>query len=156
MVLQLAVQDVSERKRLRAHEALRPSQAVPRVAFASLQLSGAVGRAGRAGSRPRHASIREAWRTRVAGEGFAVILIDRYGYEDNGAAIAAALLRVTGDGHVIAQTERYLALDIRGSPARARVRAGRQRACRREARRDRQRSPATSCRYGAGRSDVVA
>ena len=52
--------------------------------------------------------------SRLAGEGFALILVDRYGYEDNGAAIASALLRVAGDGRVIAQTERYLAIDIRG------------------------------------------
>jgi hypothetical protein len=55
--------------------------------------------------------------SRVASEGFAVILIDRYGYEDNGAAISAALLRIIGDKHVIAQTDRYLALDIRGLAA---------------------------------------
>jgi hypothetical protein len=52
--------------------------------------------------------------SRLAGEGFALILVDRYGYEDNGAAITSALLRVAGDSRVIAQTERYLAIDIRG------------------------------------------
>jgi hypothetical protein len=52
--------------------------------------------------------------SRLAGEGFTLILVDRYGYEDNGAAITSALLRIAGDGHVIAQTDRYLAIDIRG------------------------------------------
>jgi phosphoglycerol transferase len=52
--------------------------------------------------------------SRIASEGFAVILIDRYGYEDNGTAMADALVRVTGEQRVIARTERYLALDIRG------------------------------------------
>jgi hypothetical protein len=55
--------------------------------------------------------------SRMASEGFAVILIDRYGYEDNGAAISAALLHAVGDNHVIAQTDRYLALDIRALAA---------------------------------------
>jgi hypothetical protein len=56
--------------------------------------------------------------SRVATQGFSAILIDRYGYEDAGAAISGALLRVFGDERVIARTERFLAIDISGAPDR--------------------------------------
>jgi len=48
----------------------------------------------------------------VAAEGFSAILIDRYGYDDEGAAVSEALIHTVGDGHVIARTDRYLALNI--------------------------------------------
>ncbi len=48
----------------------------------------------------------------LAAEGFSAILIDRFGYDDQGAAIGDALTRAVGDGHVIARTDRYLALNI--------------------------------------------
>jgi len=51
--------------------------------------------------------------SKLAAEGFSLILVDRYGYADDGAAVTAALLRTVGGNHVIAQTDRYIALDIR-------------------------------------------
>jgi hypothetical protein len=50
--------------------------------------------------------------SKLAAEGFSAILVDRYGYEDDGAAVTAALLRTIGGNHVIAETDRYVALDI--------------------------------------------
>jgi phosphoglycerol transferase len=44
--------------------------------------------------------------------GFSAILVDRYGYEDDGAGVEAALGRTLGGNHVIAQTDRYIALKI--------------------------------------------
>jgi phosphoglycerol transferase len=49
----------------------------------------------------------------LAHEGFSAIVIDRNGYEDNGAAITANILATVSDGGVIGQTERYIAFDIR-------------------------------------------
>ncbi len=49
----------------------------------------------------------------LAAEGFAAIVIDRYGYDDNAVAITAALREGLADGGIIAQTDRYVALDIR-------------------------------------------
>src|SRR5262245_23438083 len=49
----------------------------------------------------------------LAAERFSAILVDRYGYEDNGDAVTAAIHRVVGDDRVIAETDRYVALDIR-------------------------------------------
>ena len=50
---------------------------------------------------------------RLAAEGFSAILVDRYGYEDNGGAVTAAIRRTVGDDSVIAETGRYVAFDIR-------------------------------------------
>jgi hypothetical protein len=50
--------------------------------------------------------------SKLAAEGFSAILVDRYGYEDDGAAVTDALLRTVGDNHVIAQTDRYIAFNI--------------------------------------------
>jgi phosphoglycerol transferase len=55
--------------------------------------------------------------SRLAAQGFSAILVDRYGYEDDGAAVTAALLRIVGGDRVIAQTDRYIALDIRARGA---------------------------------------
>jgi phosphoglycerol transferase len=55
----------------------------------------------------------------LAHEGFAAVVIDRYGYEDNGSAIIASIrtpLTSLGGSEVIAETDRYLALDIRSLP----------------------------------------
>jgi hypothetical protein len=49
----------------------------------------------------------------MAAEGFAAIVVDRYGYEDNGQAATAAIRAAVGDRHVIAETERYIAFDLR-------------------------------------------
>jgi hypothetical protein len=59
--------------------------------------------------------------SRLAAEGFAVVLVDRFGYEDGATAVAGALRRTVGDDRVIVSTERFLAVDIRaladGRPA---------------------------------------
>ena len=63
--------------------------------------------------------------SQLAAEGFSAIVIDRQGYEDNGAATIAALREGLGGGTVIAETERYIALDLRslaGSAAGSRPR----------------------------------
>ncbi|HST10537.1 MAG TPA: hypothetical protein VLL05_09165, partial [Terriglobales bacterium] len=44
----------------------------------------------------------------LAHEGFSAILIDRNGYEDNGAAITTDIRATVSDGSVIAQTDRYI------------------------------------------------
>lgn len=50
----------------------------------------------------------------AAREGFAAVMIDRYGYEDGGAvAVAAVRTALRGGGDVIAETDRYIAFDIR-------------------------------------------
>ncbi|MEO8484538.1 MAG: hypothetical protein ABI634_20210 [Acidobacteriota bacterium] len=50
----------------------------------------------------------------LAAAGFAAILVDRYGYADNGAATLAALQEQQADrGDVIGETPRYVVLDIR-------------------------------------------
>jgi hypothetical protein len=50
---------------------------------------------------------------RMAGEGFAAIVIDRYGYEGDAAAIEHALRTSLPADGVIARNARYTALDIR-------------------------------------------
>jgi len=52
--------------------------------------------------------------SRLAGQGFAAVLIDRYGYEDDGKAVTAALLRIAGDTRLILRTDRYVAIGIGG------------------------------------------
>ena len=49
----------------------------------------------------------------LVAEGFAAVVIDRYGYEDNGADVTANIRAPLGPDDVIAQTDRYIALDIR-------------------------------------------
>jgi phosphoglycerol transferase len=49
----------------------------------------------------------------LAAEGFAAVVIDRYGYADNGSAVAAAICAGLPGDSVIAETSRYLALDVR-------------------------------------------
>jgi hypothetical protein len=51
----------------------------------------------------------------AAQEGFSVILVDKYGYADDGKGIGAALQAVAGS-RVLADSERYLAIDIRSVP----------------------------------------
>ena len=51
--------------------------------------------------------------SQLAAEGFSAIVVDRHGYEDNGAATIAAVREGLGGGAVIAETERYIALDLR-------------------------------------------
>jgi len=48
----------------------------------------------------------------LAALGFAAIVVDRYGYDDNGAA-TASIRDKSGAAEVIAETPRYVALDIR-------------------------------------------
>jgi hypothetical protein len=49
----------------------------------------------------------------LAAEGFAAVVIDRYGYDDNGAAVSAEIRAGLRGNPVIAETDRYLAVDIR-------------------------------------------
>jgi phosphoglycerol transferase len=49
----------------------------------------------------------------LAGTGFSAILVDRNGYQDNGAAVLAQLNSAIGPGSVLAETERYVAFDLR-------------------------------------------
>jgi phosphoglycerol transferase len=51
--------------------------------------------------------------SRLAREGFAAIVIARAGYDDNGAAIAAEIGSVLSAADIIAETDRYIAFDIR-------------------------------------------
>lgn len=51
---------------------------------------------------------------RLAAEGFAAIVVDRFGYQDNGDSVIAAVRAGLGAYAVLAQTDRYTALDIRG------------------------------------------
>ncbi len=50
---------------------------------------------------------------RVAAEGFAAIVVDRFGYDDNGTAVAAAIGAELSSRDVVASTDRYVAYDIR-------------------------------------------
>jgi hypothetical protein len=52
--------------------------------------------------------------SRLAGQGFSAVLIDRYGYEDDGRAVTTSLLRIAGDTRVLLRTERFVAVDISG------------------------------------------
>ena len=62
--------------------------------------------------------------SRLAAQNFSAVLVDRYGYEDQGAAVIAGLRRSVGDDRVIVSTDRFVAVDIRatGGPARRRPR----------------------------------
>jgi phosphoglycerol transferase len=51
--------------------------------------------------------------SRLAAQRFAAVLVDRYGYEDQGAAVIANLRRTVGDDRVILSTDRFMAVDIR-------------------------------------------
>jgi hypothetical protein len=55
----------------------------------------------------------------LAAEGFSAILIDRYGYADNGAAVVAAIQDASDHEPVLGQTSRYITLDIRRLAAAA-------------------------------------
>lgn len=54
----------------------------------------------------------ETLATRLATQGFAAVLVDRFGYEDQAAAVVAALGRVAGKDRVILSTDRFFAVDI--------------------------------------------
>jgi phosphoglycerol transferase len=49
----------------------------------------------------------------MATEGFSAIVIDRFGYQDNGERVLAAIRAPLGGRGVLAETERFIALDIR-------------------------------------------
>jgi hypothetical protein len=51
--------------------------------------------------------------SQLAADGFAAVVVDRYGYADNGAAVIAAIGPGFGGNTLIAETERYVALEIR-------------------------------------------
>jgi phosphoglycerol transferase len=52
--------------------------------------------------------------SRIAAEGFSAIVVDGYGYQDKGGAVLAGLREgLRGRGAVIAETDRYIAFDIR-------------------------------------------
>jgi phosphoglycerol transferase len=53
--------------------------------------------------------------SRLAGQNFSAVLVDRYGYEDQGAAVIAGLKRAAGDDRVIVSTDRFFAVDIRAA-----------------------------------------
>jgi phosphoglycerol transferase len=55
--------------------------------------------------------------SRMAAEGFAAMVIDRYGYGDGGFAVIAATIAGASDARILAQNGRYIALDIRRSEA---------------------------------------
>jgi len=55
-------------------------------------------------------------------EGFSAIVVDRYGYQDNGTGVLAAIRAGLRDEDVVAETERYVALDIRRLAAMGRAR----------------------------------
>lgn len=57
----------------------------------------------------------------MAAEGFSAILVDRYGYEDNGEVVISAIRAMVRDEDVVAETERYVALDIRSLTGQASV-----------------------------------
>jgi phosphoglycerol transferase len=44
--------------------------------------------------------------------GFSAILIDRFGYDDDGKAVTDALLRVVGADGILAKSDRFVAVDI--------------------------------------------
>ena len=57
--------------------------------------------------------------TRLAARGFSSVLVDRYGYEDQAAAVVAGLKGVAGNDGVILNTDRFFAVAI-GAPAATR------------------------------------
>ena len=60
--------------------------------------------------------------TYLGDQHFSAVLVDRYGYEDGGSAVTKALTRIVGGEHVIAQTDRYVALNITSARDRTRTR----------------------------------
>jgi hypothetical protein len=55
--------------------------------------------------------------SQLAARKFSAVLVDRYGYEDDGAAVIAGLRRSVGDDHVIVSTDRFVVVDLRGLAA---------------------------------------
>lgn len=55
---------------------------------------------------------------RMAAEGFAAIVIDRFGYQDNGELIEAHIRAQLPAPHILASTDRYTAIDIRSAAAK--------------------------------------
>ncbi len=55
----------------------------------------------------------EAWPMQLAKEGYSAVLLDRLGYPDNGDAALATLLAAPGQAGILAQTARYVAIDLR-------------------------------------------
>jgi hypothetical protein len=51
--------------------------------------------------------------SQLAAEGFAAIVVDRFGYDDNGTSVIDAIRAALGADSVLAKTDRYIALDIR-------------------------------------------
>jgi hypothetical protein len=64
--------------------------------------------------------------SRMAAEGFVAVVIDRHGYQDGGLAAAVAIVAGAAGTRILAQSRRYLALDIRpsASPAPATIALG--------------------------------
>ena len=50
---------------------------------------------------------------RLAADGFAALVVDRYGYSDNGDSMTATIGAILGDHSVIAESDRYVAFDVR-------------------------------------------
>jgi hypothetical protein len=50
---------------------------------------------------------------RLAQDGFAAVVVDRLGYPDGGDGIVTAIQTATGRAGVLAESERYIALDLR-------------------------------------------
>jgi phosphoglycerol transferase len=57
--------------------------------------------------------------SRLAAQNFSAVLVDRYGYEDQGTAVIAGLRRGAGDDRVIVSTDRFFAVDIRAAAGRS-------------------------------------
>ncbi len=57
--------------------------------------------------------------SRLAAQNFSAVLVDRYGYEDQGAAVMTALRRSVGDDRVIVSTDRFVAVDVRAVAGQA-------------------------------------
>ena len=55
--------------------------------------------------------------SRLAMQNFSAVLVDRYGYEDQGAAVIVGLKSSVGDDRVILNTDRFVAVDIRALAA---------------------------------------
>jgi hypothetical protein len=56
---------------------------------------------------------------KLSSKDFAVVLVHKAGYDDAGAKIIRELTAAAGEGRVLVETERYLALDIRSLKGRA-------------------------------------
>jgi hypothetical protein len=54
---------------------------------------------------------------RMAAEGFAAIVLDRYGYEDGGVGVVDAVQNALPTEPLLATSARYVALDLRGVPS---------------------------------------